>query len=176
MPYLNYEFKARCDDPGHVENILLKQQPVFAGTDHQVDTYFNVAKGRLKLREGNIENALIQYERENIAGAKTSHIVLYKTSPGSSLKNALVNALGIKVIVDKTRKIYFIKNVKFHLDEVAGLGTFLEVEAIDAEGSIGLEKLKNQCNGYAHLFGIRETQFIAESYSDLLMAKKSSTY
>ncbi len=173
--HLNYEFKASCDDPAIIEKILLNQQPVFAGTDHQVDTYFNVPNGRLKLREGNIENALIQYNRDNIAGAKTSHVMLYKTNPGSSLKNALVNALGIKVVVDKTRKIYFIENVKFHLDEVVGLGTFVEVEAIDAEGNIGLDKLKSQCNGYAHLFGIRENQFIAASYSDLLMAKKSST-
>ncbi len=176
MPHLNYEFKAKCDHLDSIEQILLQQQPVFAGTDHQVDTYFNVPNGRLKLREGNIENALIQYERENIAGAKSSHVVLYRSVPGSSLKEALLNALGVKVVVDKKRKIYFIGNVKFHLDEVAGLGTFVEVEAIDAEGKIGLEKLQAQCNGYAQLFRISENQYLAESYSDLLLAKKSSTH
>ncbi|MGZ5285686.1 MAG: class IV adenylate cyclase [Flavisolibacter sp.] len=175
MAHLNYEFKAKCEDLSFIEDILLQKNPEFAGTDHQVDTYFNVPNGRLKLREGRIENALIQYNRADIAGAKTSQVVLYQARPGSALKQALVNALGIKVVVDKKRKIYFIDNVKFHLDEVENLGTFVEVEAIDADGNLGLEKLKMQCNGYAQLFQINQKQFMAESYSDMLMAKKSST-
>lgn len=54
------------------------------------------------------------------------------------------------------------------------LGSFVEVEAIDKDGSVGIEKLKEQCEYYIQLFGISKDQFIAESYSDLL-EKKSST-
>jgi len=68
MAILNFEFKARTADIKKLEDQLLLLNPKFIGEDNQADTYFNVAKGRLKLREGNIENSLIWYERENIAG------------------------------------------------------------------------------------------------------------
>ena len=173
--HVNFEFKAVAHDLAELEKKLSACNPRFVGTDHQVDTYFNVPNGRLKLREGNIENALIHYTRHNTAGAKQSDVTLYTHTPGEGLKDALSRALGIKVVVDKKRRIYFVDNVKFHFDEVAGLGTFVEVEAIDADGSIGLEKLKEQCNGYAQLFGITKDEFRAGSYSDMLLAKKSST-
>lgn len=173
--HINFEFKARCFDIDKLESLLKERNPLFIGTDHQIDTYFVVPNGRLKLREGNIENSLIHYSRSNTADAKESDITLYQHQPNSNLKNALTKALGIKVVVDKTRKIYFIENVKFHFDEVKELGTFVEVEAIDNDGTIGIEKLKEQCNAYVQLFGITKEQFIAESYSDLVLAKKSST-
>jgi predicted adenylyl cyclase CyaB len=83
--------------------------------------------------------------------------------------------MGIKVVVDKLRKIYFIENVKFHFDEVKGLGSFIEVEAIDQDGSIGIDPLKEQCAYYASLLSVAPEDYMAESYSDLLLAKKSST-
>src|SRR5688572_25368421 len=172
--HINYEFKAYSDDIEAAEKLLLASNPLFIGTDHQVDTYFNVPNGRLKLREGNIENALIHYNRTNTAGAKQSDVTLYKHQPDASLKESLSRALGIKITVDKKRKIYFIDNVKFHFDKVNELGSFLEVEAIDKDGSIGIESLKEQCRHYAKLLGVREEDYIAESYSDLLLAKKSS--
>jgi adenylate cyclase, class 2 len=169
MAILNIEFKAKTTDVSAAENILLQHNPVFIGEDHQVDTYFNVPNGRMKLREGNIENALIQYERENTAGSKSSHILLYKHQPDKSLKEALTKALGIKAVIDKIRKIYFIDNVKFHFDTVQTLGTFIEVEAIDKDGSIGKEKLQEQCDFYAALLQIDKADFMANSYSDMIM-------
>ncbi|RYZ45291.1 MAG: adenylate cyclase, partial [Chitinophagaceae bacterium] len=59
--HINFEFKAKHSAIGEAEKILLQQQPLFVGEDHQVDTYFNVPTGRLKLREGNIEQSLIFY-------------------------------------------------------------------------------------------------------------------
>ena len=152
-----------------MEALLQKNNPLFIGEDHQIDTYFNVSAGRLKLREGNIENALIHYEREDFAGAKSSHVLLYQHQPDKTLKEILIKTLGVKAIVDKRRKIYFINNVKFHFDTVEGLGTFVEVEAIDKDGSIGKEKLQAQCDEYAALFNIAEEDFISVSYSDLIM-------
>ena len=172
--HINYEFKARCNDIERLESKLKEFSPLFIGIDHQIDTYFNVPNGRLKLREGNLENSLIHYNRINAADAKQSDVALYQHHPDKNLKETLSKALGVKVVVDKRRKIYFIDNVKFHFDEVNGLGSFIEVEAIDKDGFIGIEKLKEQCNYYIQLFCIAKDQFIAESYSDLL-AKKSST-
>lgn len=173
--HINYEFKARCYNIEFLESLLKEQNPVFVGTDHQTDTYFTVPNGRLKLREGNIENSLIHYERINTAEAKQSNVILYQHQPDKNLKEILIKGLGVKVVVEKQRKIYFVENVKFHFDQVKGLGSFVEVEAIDKEGSTGIEKLKEQCNRYIQLFGLTKDQFMAESYSDLLEKKSSTT-
>jgi adenylate cyclase class 2 len=169
MNILNVEFKARLKSNAEAEQKLLTLNPVFIGEDHQTDTYFNVAEGRLKLREGNIENSLIWYKRENAADAKQSDIILYKHQPDEALKNILIKVHGIKVIVDKKRKIYFIENVKFHFDQVKELGEFMEVEAIDETGSIGKEKLREQCDFYASFFGVAAEDFLQYSYSDMLI-------
>ncbi len=109
--HLNIEIKARCSDPEKVRNILKEQGAEYKGLDHQIDTYFNVSHGRLKLREGNIENALIFYERSNQEGPKDSMVVLYSSQPGSNLKATLIGACGALVVVDKMRHIYFIDNL-----------------------------------------------------------------
>lgn len=171
MSILNIEFKAATNRLAELETLLLQQNPLFIGEDHQVDTYFNVSTGRLKLREGNIENALIHYEREDFAGTKSSYVLLYQHQPDKTLKEILIKTLGIKAVVDKRRKIYFINNVKFHFDTVEGLGTFVEVEAIDKGGSIGKEKLQAQCDEYAALFGIAAEHYCSVSYSDMVLLK-----
>jgi len=167
--HLNFEFKAKAADLDFLEQKLSPLKPLFKGEDEQTDTYFNVPNGRLKLREGTIENALIQYNRSNEKGAKTSNVILYQSTREPGLKQALQAALGVKTVVQKVRKIYFVDNVKIHFDKVAELGTFVEVEAIDKEGLIGIEKLKEQCAFFAALFGVKAADYVAESYSDLLM-------
>ena len=168
MHIKNVEFKARVDQLGIYENKLLLLGPVYQGMDHQVDTYFNVPKGRLKLREGTIENALINYERENTSEAKKSDIILYKYPGNTALKDILTFQLGVKIIVDKKRKIYFLENVKFHFDIVENLGTFIEVEAIDTNSKYTSEALKKQCDYYFGYFELNKSQLIEKSYSDLL--------
>lgn len=169
MSILNIEFKASTNRLAALEVLLQQHNPVFIGEDHQVDTYFNIPTGRLKLREGNIENALIHYEREDFAGAKSSHVLLYHHKPDKALKEILIKTLGIKAVVDKRRRIYFIENVKFHFDTVDGLGTFVEVEAIDKDGTIGKDLLQEQCNKYAALFEIAAEDYCSVSYSDMIL-------
>jgi len=168
MNILNFEFKARTSDLSGLEAKLLQFDPKFIGEDHQIDTYFNVQSGRLKLREGNIENSLIHYERENTADSKSSKIVLYQHQPDPALKAILTKTLGVSVVVDKRRRIYFIDNVKFHFDTLAEIGTFVEVEAIDKDGSIGIDELEKQCRKYAAFFEIKGEDYVSESYSDLI--------
>ena len=169
MAILNFEFKARTNDLKNLEDKLLALNPRFIGEDNQADTYFNVTKGRLKLREGNIENSLIFYERQNTAGAKQSNVLLYQYMPEKALKDILIKLHGIKAIVEKKRRIYFIDNVKFHFDTVTQLGTFIEVEATDNSNRIGIEKLKEQCDMYAKLFNIQPNDYISSSYSDMIL-------
>ena len=169
MSHLNVEIKAIVNDPSFVRNYLVNHRATFKGTDEQTDTYFNVNGGRLKLREGNIENNLIYYNRTNQAGPKSSHFNLVKIEDIKGLKDVLERSCGIKMIVRKKREIYYIDNVKFHIDEVPGLGSFIEIEA----GNILAEKteseLLDQCNFYLKELGIKEEDLVSESYSDLLM-------
>lgn len=168
MSMLNVEIKARCAQPDRIRHILQQHEADFKGTDHQVDTYFEVPKGRLKLREGTIEQNLIFYRRADTAGPKTSEINLVPAEHPKKLSDLLTNALGVWKVVDKQREIYFIDNVKFHIDEVKKLGSFVEIEAIDEDGTIGKDRLHKQCNHYLQLFGIDEEDLIAKSYSDMI--------
>ena len=175
MPFLNVEIKAKCDDPTFIRDYLIKNGADFKGADEQTDTYFNVTNGRLKLREGAIENNLIFYERENKAGPKNSHFNLVKIEEAKGLKEVLVRSIGIKVIVVKRREIYYIKNVKFHIDEVPRLGSFIEIEAGSVVADLSEEQLSEQCNFYLNEFGINPEDLVEESYSDMLMKLEKIT-
>lgn len=148
---------------------LLHHGADFRGTDHQTDIYFNVQVGRLKLRQGTIETNLIYYQRENQAGPKNSHFQLAAISDPKSIKELLTSSLGIKIIVEKKREIYFIDNVKFHIDEVHGLGNFVEIEASNKDADLSNEKLKEQCDFFMNELKILDEDLISVSYSDLLL-------
>ena len=168
MDALNIEIKARCRNQAVIRNILHDKEARYIGCDHQLDTYYYVPNGRLKLRQGNIENALIYYERPDIQGPKQSDVKLYKSESGDDLKDLLTASLGMQIVVDKIREIYFIDNVKFHLDKVEQLGDFVEIEAIDETGLQTIKELQHQCDHYLKLFEIKEEDLVSQSYSDLI--------
>jgi predicted adenylyl cyclase CyaB len=163
------EIKAKCHEPGAIAQKLKALNAEFVGVDHQIDTYFQVANGRLKLREGNIENHLIFYNRNNQTGPKQSNVMLYCSPESEMLREILATAIGEKVVVDKHRQIYFINNVKFHIDTVKNLGSFMEIEAIDKDGTIGTEKLHEQCAYFMDLLDVKTEDLIENSYSDMLL-------
>ncbi len=172
MGFINIEIKAKCFHPAKVEAFLLLHHARFVGMDHQKDTYFNVPDGRLKLRQGNIEKNLIFYNRPDQDGPKQSDFFLAPVSDGSLTEQILEKALGVKVVVDKNRKIFFIDNVKFHLDEVPGLGSFVEIEAGNKNyPDKTIDELQAQCEFYMDAFEIKKEDLITNSYSDLLLAK-----
>jgi len=174
MP-LNIEIKARWDDHDAVRAVLQAEGARFVGTDHQVDTYFHVPHGRLKLREGTIECALIHYDRPDQAGPKRSDVHLYTPTPDGDLKAVLTAALGVRVVVDKRREIYFIDNVKVHLDAVDGLGRFVEIEAVDRDGTRGADALMKQCRHYMERFKLPDEALVPGSYAELLLAQRPSS-
>jgi len=168
--YLNIEIKAKCSHPDKIRQYLKDNNADYKGTDHQCDTYFIVPNGRLKLRQGNIENNLIFYEREDMAGPKSSSFSLVKIPDAEKLKATLQQALGIWKIVNKVREIYFIGNVKFHIDKVEGIGSFVEIEA----GNLTMpgmkkEQLQEQCAFYLNAFDIKEEDLMTNSYSDMII-------
>ncbi len=163
------EIKARCHDPDFVRDCLVLQNAEFIGMDHQVDTYFNVAKGRLKLRMGNIENSLIYYEREDQTDPKLSRVSYYRSPDARALLDVLLKVHAVLVRVEKKREIFFIDHVKFHIDKVEGLGRFVEIEAIDQVGKYSESQLLEQCESYKELFKINEEDLCSDSYSDMIM-------
>jgi predicted adenylyl cyclase CyaB len=139
-----------------------------AGTMTQIDTYFLVRFGRLKLRVINDSQAeLIWYDRPNEGAIRGS---VYRRTPiadSASLKASLTEALGVRVEVRKSRELWLWHNVRIHLDEVAGLGTFLEFEAvIDESNDEAISLVRLETLGCR--LGLKADDDILCSYSDLL--------
>lgn len=170
MP-VNAEIKARCSHPHRVRDYLVSQKAFCKGLDHQVDTYFNVPYGRLKLRRGLIENALIHYHRPDGEGPKSSHVTLFPTDGGDVLLGILSKSLGVKTVVDKKREIWFIGEVKFHIDSVDGLGDFVEIEVIDADGDRPFRSLLETCRRHMEALGIDASDLVSSSYSDMMLER-----
>lgn len=167
--FVNVEIKARCENPAAIRKYLTDNNADYKGTDTQTDTYFNVQHGRLKLRQGNIENNLIYYERSNGAGPKESNFNLIRIDEAEELKAVLTKSVGIKTVVVKQREIYYIGNVKFHIDAVPGLGNFVEIEAGNIiEPAKTKEMLQAQCAFYLKAFNIKEENLLTGSYSDMI--------
>jgi adenylate cyclase class 2 len=169
MTFINIEIKARTQRTDEIRDFLRANNAIFKGVDDQTDTYFKVPNGRLKLRQGKIENNLIYYNRANESGPKESNFDLLKIDDADELREMLTQALGIKVVVKKRREIYYIDNVKIHLDQLDNLGSFVEIEAGNNLQPVKKEKLFEQCDYYMKQFRIQSEDLINVSYSDMLL-------
>ena len=167
MDVINIEFKARCTDPDKIRGLLTSMDAQFEGTDHQTDTYFTTPQGRLKLREGTIETNLIFYYRENVSGPKKSDCILYSPGDSEALKKILEHSKATRTVVRKEREIWYLGNIKIHIDRLDELGSFVEIEA-KQEGDLSEEDLHGQCQDLLREFGITDEDLVAESYSDMI--------
>ena len=122
------------------------------------------------MREGAIENALIAYERPDTPGAKPCDVTMTELDADASaaLRELLEAALPVRVRVRKRREILFIGNVKFHLDEVDGLGAFVEIEAQGRGGEPPRAVLEAQAAEWRARLAIEDADLEPRSYSDLL--------
>ena len=169
----NIEIKAQSDNHAKIRQLLKERDARFVGLDHQIDHYYKVPNGRLKLRLGNIERSLIFYKRENTFGAKESMYQLFKTENLKDIHPLLLGALDLLVTVDKQREIYYIHNAKIHLDVVSNLGNYLEVEIVDElEHDPAFDTLEEQCQFYQELFLVKQEELIDRSYSDMILELK----
>jgi homotetrameric cytidine deaminase len=138
-PRRNVELKARDADPEATLRRALELGASDEGVLRQRDTYFGRARGRLKLREqegGRDRIAqLIAYQRPDDAQARTSAYRIAEVADPDALREALDAALGTRVVVDKRRHLLLYENVRIHLDEVDGLGSFVELEGVAAPDS-----------------------------------------
>jgi predicted adenylyl cyclase CyaB len=167
MP-VNIEIKARVEDIDVLRARAEALSDIPVKVIPQEDTFFNTEKGRLKLRvQAPDEGYLIYYERPNQDGPKRSDYHLAKTNEPENLKTALALALGVRGVVKKTRYLYMVGQTRIHLDEVEGLGHFMELEVVmhegqsDAEGQAIAKDVMRQ-------LGIREEALIEGAYMDLI--------
>ena len=173
MRHLNIEIKVRVADLAPFRKRLQAMEASHAGTDTQRDTYFKVPDGRLKVREGAVEQGIIFYKRPDQAGPKPSHVE--RTDPGKALDAVhavLKAALPVDVVVEKTRSIYWVENVKVHLDDVPGLGHFVELEAVDTDGTASESELRARCSDLMSALKIPTEGLVDRSYADLVRSQK----
>lgn len=165
----NIELKARLRDPAAARAVAQRLCPGASQVERQIDTYFVSRQGRLKLREIAGRGAwLVHYERPNRIEAKASDYLLVPVTDPTGLKSALSQALGILGVVGKLRHIYLYQNVRIHLDEVEGIGHFLEFEAVLADG-LDDAAGERQVAELGREFGVEEADLLAGSYSDMLV-------
>jgi predicted adenylyl cyclase CyaB len=164
----NIEIKAKYSNLSKAKLIAQEIGACFEGAQHQLDTYFNVKEGRLKLREiFSQESQLIFYVRPNETGVKLSEYVIYPVQNADHLKYILKSALGVKQIVEKQREIYLYEEIRIHLDQVKHLGNFLEFEGVISSSS-DEDKVKAKVEMLVSFFHIPPSDFTAPSYSELM--------
>jgi predicted adenylyl cyclase CyaB len=134
----------------------------------QRDTFYTVLHGRLKLREfGDGTAELIYYQRPDQAGPKTSKYIRTQISDPASTRELLGQVLETKAVVSKQRELFLAGRTRIHLDEVDGLGTFMELEVVltedetDSDGERIASLLMEQLD-------VRQEDLIAQAYVDLL--------
>lgn len=163
----NLEFKVRSKSLDALLPKLADLKATHRETIHQVDTYFQNPKGRLKLRETDEsdEGWLIYYERPNELESRYSTYQLCKIAEPAVLKELLTAALGIKIIVKKQRAIWMYGRTRIHLDTVVDLGEFVELETV-FQGQSETEAA-NEHQHVKTILDLNLAEPIAVSYSDL---------
>ncbi|MDO8185056.1 class IV adenylate cyclase [Conexibacter sp. JD483] len=175
-PRRNVELKARDRDPARsLERCQALEETVDHGLLWQRDTYFVVPNGRLKLREERPGSPLlIQYARPDETSAKTSRYRLVAVDDAGACRAALADALGVRVVVEKERRLFIWRDVRIHLDAVAGLGAFVEFEAVAPAGS-DLAPERERVAALTARLGLRGEDLVAEGYADLIAGRSGGT-
>jgi len=164
----NIEVKARCADLVAARRAARQIGARRQGLLLQTDTYFNVRRGRLKLREIRGERAeLIWYQRPNRAAARDSDYVIVPVADPAALKMALCLGLGMRSVVRKRRELWMYRNVRIHLDQVEQLGSFIELEAVISTNHSPAVS-RRRLDVLVDALEIAKTDQLATSYGELI--------
>ena len=164
----NIEIKARVQDFADMtaRAARLSDEPEQVIT--QEDTFFDVPAGRLKLRVLAPDRAqLIYYQRPDAVGPKRSDYSIYETNQPMALKEVLAGGLGVRGVVRKVRHLYMAGQTRIHLDDVEGLGRFLELEVVLREDQTDAEGQAIAAELMATL-GVTEGDLMQGAYMDML--------
>lgn len=164
----NIEIKARVDDFDRLQHASAQLSDTECQVIPQEDSFFFCPTGRLKLRKlAPGHGQLIYYQRQDTTGPKHSEYKIYETADPDSLKLVLSEAFGLRGVVTKTRYLYLVGQTRIHLDDVVGLGKFLELEVVlkpgqtDADGQAVARHLMQQ-------LGVHADHLLDSAYMDML--------
>ncbi len=164
----NIEIKARVREPQMLRQRAEQMSDRPLQVIPQVDTFFVTPRGRLKLRElGPKHGQLVYYERDDRGGPKRSDYRIFETEDVQGLRETLALALGVRGVVKKVRSLYLIGQTRLHLDEVEGLGQFMELEVVLGAGQSEADgmAIANRLMGD---LGIEPSDLLEGAYMDLL--------
>jgi len=168
----NLEFKARLDGP---RAALARARAIGAdlyGDLRQTDTYFYVPAGRLKLRETAGHQAeLIFYHRDEEASNRASDYEIAHSREPEALRDLLAHALGVLAVVKKRRTLLTLDASRIHLDNVDGLGHFIEFEVIVGNGE---DAAKQRIDWLIREMGFDWSDCIRASYLDLTLSARET--
>jgi len=123
MKHINIEIKAKCFHLEMAEAFFIGYNAKFAGVDLQKDIYFNIPSGRLKLRKA-ISRITLFFTTEIIKRTKQPDFYFATVIKPLELESVLTHASGIKVVVEKKRKIFFLITLRYILMRF-DLGNFI---------------------------------------------------
>jgi predicted adenylyl cyclase CyaB len=168
----NIEIKARVRSFDRIKAHAEKLSDTPVQVISQEDTFFNTPQGRLKLRAFSVEKGqLIYYTRPDQEGPKRSDYHITTTSDPENLKHVLALAYGIRGVVKKTRYLYLVGQTRVHLDDVEGLGQFMELEVVMRDGQSDAEGQKIAEDLMASL-GVERSDLLEGAYIDLLESSR----
>jgi adenylate cyclase class 2 len=166
----NVEYKAELRDMAIARAACQAIGASHIATLEQTDTYFRVPSGRLKRRECVGETTeWIFYDRKDEARPRLSCFTIYSDS--QARERFGVAPLPELVVVRKSRDLYLMDNVRIHLDTVAGLGQFLELEAMVSPG-FPVAKCHALVDRLRATFGLALGEPLSCSYSDMLLQEQ----
>jgi predicted adenylyl cyclase CyaB len=164
----NIEIKARLIDRAAAEVVAARLSDSGPNLIVQEDVFFHCTGARLKLRIlGPGEGELIRYQRSDAAEVRLSRYSIARTSDPEVLRDILSASLETAGVVRKTRTLYLVGRTRIHLDQVEGLGDFLELEVVLGAGQ-SEEEGKRVASALLAQFGITNQEWESEAYIDLL--------
>jgi predicted adenylyl cyclase CyaB len=170
----NVEIKARARNFAEIKERAENLSDTPVEVIPQEDTFFNTPQGRMKLRLLPGENGqLIYYTRPDQEGPKRSDYHISHTSDPANLKRVLELAYGIRGVVRKTRYLYLVGQTRIHLDDVDGLGQFMELEVVMRDGQADADG-QAIAEGLLASLGVERSDLLEGAYMDLLEASPDS--
>ena len=172
----NIELKVRCEADDHTRIISqLAALGLHIIELRQTDRYYHVRDGRLKMRwiEGE-STELIRYDRPDVSGDRLStyHLLSLDLGQATFLDELFVQQFGELVTVRKVREVSIVQHTRVHLDQVEGLGHFIELETVLEDGADADEVGREEYENVVKLLGLKQLEPIPGSYSDLLLGRE----
>lgn len=164
---VNLELKIKTGSHQKYISTLEKINASYEGILKQKDVYYKIPKGLLKLRVENGSYCLIKYLRDEKGKRWSNYELLFLN--GKNPEKYLSEIFKIVTVVEKKRTLYLYKGTRIHLDDVKGLGKFLELETVVDDDKADAQQRFDEV---ISLLNLDTDKQIRASYKNLIENKK----